>query len=145
MAQDLEDRERDKQILIEILKDIEKRLHFIVFTYRTKIKGDSPFRQEFISLVREPWSEVAAHFEFSRELIRRDELDWRYVEGIGLTRNILDWKKRMFDETIRQGGVRRFFKVAKSMLGSLSKAVPPLEFVMEYIELVEAAMKYSRG
>jgi hypothetical protein len=51
----------------------------------------------------------------------------------------------MFDETLREDAVGRFFAVANSILGSLAKAVRPLELVKEHKEHVEAAMKYVRA
>lgn len=143
MAQ--EDHKEDKLILVEILVTIEKRLHFIVSEGTSPLSGKSPFRKEFIELLPGPWDEVAAHFKRSREMIEKDELNWQYVEGLGLGGKVLKWKKQMFDETVREGVIGRFLKVANILLESLSMAIPPLELVHEYKEFVEAALKYGRG
>ena len=137
--------EKDKRILVEMLITIEHHLYVIV----SETKGDTlakpRFRKELVGMFPGPWREVQSSFQRAREMIEKDEVRWDYVEGLGMTGPMLRWKKRFFDETIRQGVVGRFFKVANSILGSLSKALPPLEIVKEYKEHVEAAMRYVRG
>ncbi len=139
MAQ--ERRTEDKRILIEILTNIEKQLYFII-SERKDVYGRPLFRHEFTALLLEPWAQVKAHFQRSKEMIEKDDLNWEYVEGVGMTGPWLKWKKWLFDETLKQRGVGRFFKVSNSILGSVSKAIPPLEAVKEYKEHVEAAMRY---
>jgi hypothetical protein len=136
-----ENRENDKKILLEILINIEGRLSLIVHE-RSNVPRMPQFRREFMEFFPGPWDQVAAHFKQSRAMIERDDINWEYVEGIGMTGRMLEWKKRFFDETLKQGVNSRFFDVANSILGSLSKAIPPLEAVKEYKEHVEAAMKY---
>ena len=136
-----ENRENDKKILVEILINIEGRLSFIVH-HRPNVPGKPQFRREFMEFFPGPWDQVAAHFKLSRAMIERGDINWEYVEGIGMTGRMLEWKKRFFDETLKQGVNSRFFDIANSILGSLSKAIPPLEAVKEYKEHVEAAMKY---
>ncbi|HXP71645.1 MAG TPA: hypothetical protein VOA88_20390 [Candidatus Dormibacteraeota bacterium] len=138
-----ESREKDKKILIEILINMEGRLSLIVHQ-RPDVPGMPHFRREFMEFFPGPWDQVAAHFKLSRAMIEKDEVDWEYVEGIGMTGKTLEWKKRFFDETLRQDVTSRFFEVSNSILGSLSKAIPPLEAVKEYKEHVEAAMRYPR-
>jgi hypothetical protein len=138
-----ENHEKDKKILLEILINIEGRLRLIVHQ-RLDEPGIPQFRREFVEFFPGPWNEVVAHFSRSRQMIESDEVNWEYIEGIGMTGRMLEWKKRFFDETLRQGVASRFFDVANSILGSLSKVIPPLEAVKEYKEHVEAAMKYPR-
>jgi len=140
MAQ--ESRAEDKRILIEILIKIENRLYFIISERKRDRAGTPLFRHEFVEFLLEPWDQVKAHFQRSRQMIEKDEIDWEYVEGLGMAGRMLKWKKRFFDETLNQGALSRFFKVSNSILGSLAKAIPPLEAVKEYKELVEAAMRY---
>jgi hypothetical protein len=140
-----EGRKQDKKELIEILTTIEHRLHFIVSEAMAGPPTQRGFRKEFLELFPGPWGEVEHNFRLARAMIERGDFDWKYIEGLGMAGPTLRWKKRMLDETVRQGVVSRFFKVANSILGSLSKAVPPLEFVKEYKEMVEAAMKFVRG
>jgi hypothetical protein len=140
MAQ--EDREQDKKVLVEILVKMEDRLGLIVAQAPLEQSGISGFRIEFRAFFPGPWDQVVGHFRRSREMIQKDEVDWQYVEGLGMTGRMLEWKKRFFDETVRQGVTSRFLKVSNSILGSLSKAIPPLELVKEYKEHVEAAMRY---
>jgi hypothetical protein len=135
----------DKRILIEMLVTIEKRLHIIVFEHGVNAEGRSRFRKEFIKMLPEPWPEVEHAFLSARNMIEREEFTWEYVEGIGMTGNMLRWKKAMLDESVREGTVGRFLKFANAILGSLSKVIPPLEIVKEYKECVEGAMKYFRG
>jgi hypothetical protein len=78
-------------------------------------------------------------------MIEREELNWEYVEGVGMTGNWLRWKKRLLDESVREGTVGRFLKFANAILGSLAKVIPPLEVVKEYKECVEGAQRYFRG
>lgn len=140
-----EGREQDKKELIEILTTIEHRLDFIVSKAMADRHAQRGFRKEFMEFFPGPWGEVEHNFRLARSMIERDDVDWKYIEGLGMAGPTLRWKKRMLVESVRQGVVSRFFKVANSILGSLSKAVPPLEFVKEYKEMVEAAMKYVRG
>ena len=139
MAQ--EDREKDRKILLEILINIEGRLNLIVHQ-GLDTPGSPQFRREFIEFFPGPWDQVTAHFNRSRQMIEKDEVNWEYVEELGMTGRMLEWKKRFFDETLKQNVASRFFDVSNSILGSLSKAIPPLEAVKEYKEHVEAAMKY---
>jgi hypothetical protein len=46
------------------------------------------------------------------------------------------------DQTLKEGVAEQFLKVANSILGSLSNAIPLLEIVKEYKEHVEASMRY---
>lgn len=135
----------DKKILIGMLVTIEKRLHFIVFEGDRDAAGRSRFRKEFIHMLPEPWREVEQAFLTARNMIERDEVNWEYVEGIGMTGNMLRWKKAMLDESVKEGAVGRFLKFANAILGSLAKVIPPLEIVKEYKECVEGAQKYFRG
>jgi len=140
MAQ--ENREEDRRTLIAILNLIENRLYVIVFNPEEVGYREPLLRREFIGIVREPWRQVQASFLRSREMIEKDEINWEYVEGFGMTGDWLRWKKLLLDETLKQGVAGRFLKVANSILGSLSKAIPPLEIVKEYKEHVEAAMRF---
>ena len=135
----------DKKILIEMLVTIEKRLHVIVFEAVEGAAGRSRFRAEFVGMLPGPWREVEHAFLSARNMIEKEEFNWEYVEGIGMTGNMLRWKKAMLDESVREGTVGRFLKFANAILGSLSKVIPPLEIVKEYKECVEGAMKYFRG
>jgi hypothetical protein len=140
-----DDHKEDKRILVEMLITIEHRLYAIV----SETKGDTlaplRFRKEFVEMFPGPWHEVENSFRRVRDMIEKDEVRWEYVAGLGMAGPMLRWKKRFFDETVRQGVAGRFLKIANSILGSLSQAVPPLEIVKEYKEHVEAAMKYVRG
>jgi len=138
-----ENRTKDKKALLEILINMEGKLSLIVHQMPNE-PGMPQFRREFIEFFPGPWDQVAAHFTLSRTMIEKDEINWEYVEGIGMTGKMLEWKKRFFDETLRQNATTRFLEVSNSILGSLSNAIPPLEAVKEYKEIVEAAMRYPR-
>jgi hypothetical protein len=135
----------DKKILIEMLVTIEKRLYIIVFEKDREASARSHFRKEFIRMLPGPWDEVEQAFKRARNMIEKKELNWEYVEGIGMTGDMLRWKKAMLDESVREGTVGRFLKFANAILGSLAKVIPPLEIVKEYKECVEGAQKYFRG
>jgi hypothetical protein len=136
-----EDRGKEQKLLLEILIQIEGRLGLIVHL-RPHMPGKPLFRREFMEVFPGPWDQVAAHFNLSRQMIEKDDVNWEYIEGLGMTGRMLEWKKRFFDETLKQCVVSRFLKVSNSILGSLSMAIPPLELVKEYKEHVEAAMRY---
>ena len=134
----------DQRLLIEMLGTIEKRLHIIVFEHHDQV-GSRRFRKEFTQLVTEPWPQVQRAFQDARNMIESEQLNWEYVEGFGMTGDWLRWKKRLLDESVKEGTVGRFLKFANAILGSLSKVIPPLEIVKEYKDCVEGAMKYFRG
>ena len=71
-------RSGDKDNLIACLNLIESQLRQIVFELRDR------FREEFRDSFPGPWEEVQRRFELARKQIRNDELDWHYVEGVGL-------------------------------------------------------------
>jgi hypothetical protein len=135
----------DKKLLIGMLITIEQRLHIIVFEDDLEPNRKSRFRKEFIGTLPGLWREVEHAFVSARNMIEEDEVNWEYVEGIGMRGNLLRWKKAMLDESVREGTVGRFLKFANAILGSLAKVIPPLEIVKEYKECVEGAQKYFRG
>lgn len=137
--------EQDKRILVEMLITIEHRLYVIVSESLPNEPAKTHFRKEFIEMFPGPWQVVEGSFQRARDMIEQGDVSWEYMEGVGMAGPMLRWKKRFFDETVRQGVVGRFLKVANSILGSLSRVVPPLEIVKEYKEHVEAAMRYVRG
>jgi hypothetical protein len=134
----------DQKLLIEMLFTIEKRLYIIVFEQAGEA-GSQRFRKEFRQIVAEPWPQVQRAFQSARNMIESEQLNWEYVEGIGMTGDWLKWKKRLLDESVKEGTAGRFLKFANAILGSLARVIPPLEIVKEYKECVEGAMKYFRG
>ena len=135
-------RERDRRILISILIDIERGLgQIVILPVVPETRGR--FVKAFADLIPGPWEEVTRAFSQARQQVESDDFDWQYVEGVGLTGQMLEWKRSMLDRTIQHGGIRRFLKIANSLLGSLSGAIPVLEIVKEYKENVEAAMARS--
>lgn len=135
-------RDTDKRILISILVDIEKGLVRIIAVPIDAARRGR-FLKGFAELIPGPWDEVARSFNQARAPIEKEDLDWQYVEGIGLTGRMLEWKRSMLDRVIQHGGIRRILKIANSLLGSLSGAIPVLEIAKEYKENIEAAM--ARG
>lgn len=135
---------QDIRLLIEMLVTIENRLNIIVFGHDGQL-GSQRFRKEFRQTLTEPWPQVEHAFRTARNMIEREEFNWEYVEGVGMTGNWLRWKKRLLDESVKEGTVGRFLKFANAILGSLAKVIPPLEIVKEYKECVEGAQKYFRG
>lgn len=134
-----DERKSDRLNLIACLDLVELQLHRIVFEQKDR------FRNEFVEDFPGPWDEVKRRFEAAREQIRSDELDWRYVEGVGLTKSHLLWKRKLLEKAGRLGVLRRFLSMANSFLGSLVGALPVLEFVKEYKEMVEASLKIVRS
>jgi hypothetical protein len=72
--------------------------------------------------------------------LQNNNFNWSYVEGAGLVRDSLQFKRNMLTQAINQGVVARTLKIINSILGSLAKALPVLEAVKEYKEHVEAAI-----
>jgi hypothetical protein len=101
-----------------------------------KSKRFAEFRDDFPG----PWEEVQKRFESTRRQIRDDDLDWHYVEGVGLTRSELVWKKTLLEKAARGRVLRRFLNMANSFLGSLTKPLPGVEYIKEFKEMVEATV-----
>ena len=134
-----DDRSDDKQNLIACLNLIETELRRIVFDQRERFRIE--FRDDFPG----PWMEVQRRFDLVRTQIRNDDLDWHYVEGVGLTKSDLVWKRSLLEKAARMGVLRRFLSMANTFLGSLSGALPIIEFIKEYKEMVEASLKIVRS
>lgn len=126
-------------MLIECLDIIEKQLHQIVFDLQDR------FRQESRENFPGPWPEVERRFKIARRQIESDEIDWHYVEGVGLTRSVLIWKRNLLKKAPKTGVLRRFLDIANSILGSLSGGLPVVEFIKEYKDMVEACLKIVRS
>lgn len=127
-------REQDRRILISIVDDIGGQLEIIVFQKR------GIFRDEYQQYFPGPWRDVHARLARARTALEKDDFNWEYVEGAGLVRDSLRFKRDMFTQAIKQGVVSRTLKMINSLLGSLSKVFPFLEAVKEYKEHVEAAI-----
>jgi len=91
-----------------------------------------------------PWPEIERHFQVARTQIQKGEIDWRYVEGVGLTSPTVAWKRDIMKEAAKQGVMSRFLKLANSFLGSLSGGLPIVEFIKEFKDFVEACLKLRR-
>jgi hypothetical protein len=132
---------RDRRIIVAMLTKIEKHLGVLV---RQLGQPDSEerFRKDLVEYFPGPWHEVEKRFREARRAVQKSNMEWKYLEGIGMTGEMLGWKNRFLDETLEHGGVRRFFKVAISIVGSLSQVYPVLEIVKEYKEIAEAAIRY---
>src|SRR4051794_2957043 len=104
-------------MLTECLIIIETQLQIIVG--RKEL-----FRKEFLQYLPGPWQEVERHFAGARKRIENDDIDWQYVEGVGLLGNNLAWKRDILKEAAKEGIMGRFLKLANTFLGSLSGGVP---------------------
>jgi hypothetical protein len=132
------EREHDKRILITIVTDIRTQLEIIVFQRRDL------FRKEFQPHFPGPWRDIEERLNHAVEALEQDNFDWVYVEGEGLVRESLQFKRNMLTEAIKERVVSRLLKIINSLLGSLSRAFPFLGAVKEYKELVEAAVAIQR-
>lgn len=128
------EREDDKRILITIVDDITIQLKIIVF------ERQGLFRTEFRRYFPGPWSDVEKRLGRAKAALERDDFNWEYVEGAGLVRDSLQFKRNMLSEAIKQGVVARLLKIINSLLGSLTTIFPFLDAVKEYKEHVEAAV-----
>jgi hypothetical protein len=131
-------REDDKRSLIECLDLIEKRLEEI-------LTRKELFRKEFLEDLPGPWEEVRHHFDVARKHILADQIDWVYLENVGLTSSALAWKRNLLKKAARLGVVRRFLSMADSFLGSLCGGLAVVEFIKEYKEFVESCIKVNRA
>ncbi len=128
------EREQDKEMLVEMLNWVENDLYVVV------VKRKDLLHDDFRGLFPGPWKDIQGRLEESRQIIEHNDVQWEYVEGVGLTGESLKFKHGVYGQARKQGLLSRIFKVINSFLGSLSKAIPILEPVKEYKENVEAAM-----
>lgn len=128
------ERDHDKKILITIVTDIRAQLEIIVFQRRDL------FRKEFRPHFPGPWRDVEGRLTRAVDALEHDNFDWKYVEGAGLVRDSLQFKRDMLTEAIKEKVFARLLKIVNSILGSLSTVFPFLEAVKEYKEHVEAAI-----
>jgi hypothetical protein len=138
MATD-DEKKKDFQTLINLLTVVEEQLKIVVHERKDL------FRKEFLEYLPGPWTEVERHFAQARQQIENGNLEWEYVEGVGLTGNALLWKEKILRESVRQKIVGRILKLANGFLGSLLKGVPMAEFIKEYKDFVEGCMKLESG
>ncbi|MGA7630364.1 MAG: hypothetical protein WCB11_06335 [Terriglobales bacterium] len=127
-------RQQDKGILISIVDDIGPQLKLIVFEKK------HIFRSEYQKYFPGPWRDVEERLSRARTALEKDDFNWDYVEGAGLVRDSLRFKRDMLTQAIKQGVVSRLLKIVNSVLGSLSHVFPFLEAVKEYKEHAEAAI-----
>jgi len=117
-----------------MVNDIGTQLKLIVFQRREL------FRTEFRPYFPGPWPDVEGRLTRTVNSLERDDFNWEYVEGAGLVRDSLQFKRNMLTEAIKEGVVARLLKIINSILGSLASVFPFLEAVKEYKEHVEAAI-----
>ena len=128
----------DKRILISIVIDIREQLRIIVF------QRQDLFRAEFRPYFPGPWHDVEARLGRAVNALETDDFNWEYVEGEGLVRDSLEFKRNMLTEAIRERVISRILKIINSLLGSLTRVFPFLGAVKEYKELVEAAVAIQK-
>jgi hypothetical protein len=138
MATD-DEKKKDFQTLINLLTVVEEQLKIVVHERKDL------FRKEFLEYLPGPWAEVERHFAQARQQIENGNLEWEYVESVGLTGDALLWKEKILRESVRQKIVGRILKVANGFLGSLLKGLPMAEFIKEYKDFVEGCMKLESG
>jgi len=134
-SDDRHNHDRDKLVLVECLDLTEKQLRFIVFERKEL------FRKEFLRYFPGPWDEVEHRFKAARTQIKADDVDWVYLEGVGLTKTTAAWKRDLMREAAKHGVIGRFLDLANSFLGSLSGGLPVVEFIKEYKDCVEGCLK----
>jgi hypothetical protein len=125
------ERRHDAQILVTIIQDIGEQLRIIVFNRRELFRGE--YRQYFPG----PWQDVEGRLNRAShelEAMQPDDLHRQYIEGAGLVRDSLQFKRNMLTESIKQGVITRLLKIINSILGSLTAVFGFLEAVKEYKE-----------
>jgi hypothetical protein len=98
------------------------------------------FRSEFREYFPGPWNDIEGRLSRAESALEQPDLNWEYLEGVGLVRDSLQFKRSMLTQAIKQGVVSRLLKIINSILGSLAKVFPFLEAVKEYKEHIEAAI-----
>ena len=129
-----QERQHDKRVLIGMVRDIRDQLRTIVF------ERSHLFRAEFRPFFPGPWKDVEERLHRAEGLLEKEDFNWEYIEGAGLVRDSLQFKRNMLSEAIKQGVVARLLKIVNSILGSLTSVFPFLEAVKEYKEHAEAAI-----
>jgi len=129
-------RDDDKKKLDDMLRIIHDELERLV------TKQLDLFRQELKEHFPGPWPIIADRIERARDGLK--DLDWVYVEGVGLIGRELAFKYDLlkYEVTDGKGTLYGLFKRANSILGTLSK-IPLLGFletVKEYKEQVECSI-----
>lgn len=130
-----DEREKDRRILISVIVDIRDQLRFIVFERRDL------FRTEYRQYFPGPWNDVEGRLNRAANTLeaQQPDLHWEYLEGVGLVRDSLQFKRDMLTQA-KKGPISRLLKVINSILGSLAKVFGFLEAVKEYKEMIEAAI-----
>ena len=118
--------------LIELVDRIERLLDRIVH-------DPTLFRAEVRHLLPGPWEEIKSLFEKGRQALRKT--DWGYIEGVGLTRSGLWWKRDLLETDAKHGKLGAIVHRIDSLLGSLAKVIPVFEPILEYKEQVEASIE----
>jgi hypothetical protein len=125
-------------------KDDEQKIDSILTIIRDeleKIVRNQPelFRSGLLAYLSDLWPDIADRIERARDKVA--EVDWTYVEGVGLVGRALAAKLGLLNEELKEGGrLEAFFKRANSLLGSLAEIIPILHGVKEYKEHVECSI-----
>src|SRR2546427_6573139 len=90
------EQEHDKRILITILTDIGNQLRIIVFERRDL------FRKEFQPYFPGPWPDVEQRLARATNSLENNDFNWEYLEGVGLVRDSLQFKRNMLSEAIKE-------------------------------------------
>jgi hypothetical protein len=168
----------DEYVLAYVILRVESVLNEIVTGNRTPLRTS-------VAPIRKQWRRVSPLLKRrAQNVIRRDALDWRRAESVGLTGEMIYLKRevldsavgirtphRLFDRDVKEAARRKkwsdsffskerifvtpessnldaFLDLAKDLLGSLAKILgidDVMEFVQEFISVVQTAMKVTRG
>jgi hypothetical protein len=150
---DGQEKRKDLDTLAEMLLVIQQELYRIVTNRRLFVRDS----QELLLRV---WGEIEAIIARVIGLLRQGEVEWTALENTGLTGTMLQVKYALLmqarqeaarvpfaDVLIPGGSLRgrrgrdRLFQLMNSFLGSLAKALPILEPVKEYKEIVEGSIR----
>ena len=124
---------RDREILVGMLGYAHKFLFVLVFERKELLmKGTA-------NVLRMGWEDAEASLVRASAQLR--EIDWRYVEGAGLTGRQLEMKDRLLRMDVGTGIVGRIIRRLDSIMGSLASVLPVLEIAREYKEQVEISIE----
>src|SRR5690242_11891325 len=85
-----DEREHDQRILVAMIVDIREQLWFIVFERRDL------FRNEFRQYFSGPWNDIQTRLLRAEHALEQPDFNWEYLEGAGLVRDSLQFKRNMF-------------------------------------------------
>lgn len=167
---DEKERRRTQFVLVSMLSETRMALFHLSRTRPNVFRRNLEpiiFEHQNLEIIGKKLDDAIDYFKASKEV------DWEALEQVGLSGNMLEWKAELFYRTLGKKKPSeseekqtadvltypeakpvwgRLFKLLKSFFGSLIEAVQKdsrvrmaLDFVKEFIECLDAAVKFIQG